>query len=198
MNQKLILTLIFLLLVFVVALFWYQEWQYLIPTKKPKNYMNVEKGKKINWKDLPKNTKNTFLHFYNPDCPCSQFNLEHLNSIYKKYQNEVNFIAVLQVDKEIYQNEKKIPYRLSMDYIVDWNGKLADSCGIYATPQAVILDKQQKIYYKGNYNIARYCSQKETEFARIALESILQNKKLPLFSLIAEKSYGCVLPSDEE
>ncbi len=195
--QKFVFLLIFCLFSGIIAIFWYQEWQYRLPTPIPKNHLAVKKGEKITWQNLPKNNKSTLLHFYNPDCPCSRFNLEHLTSLIKKYKNEVNFIAVLQTDKKYKQDKKNLKCSLEIDYMIDWDGKLADSCGVYATPQAVILDKNQKIYYKGNYNISRYCTDKNTEFARIALENIIQNKKLPYFSPIAEKSYGCILPSDE-
>jgi hypothetical protein len=197
MKNLLIYLSIFVCFIGIIGIFWYQEWQYSLPTPKPKNYQSVPLGKKITWQELPNNGKPIHLHFYNPLCPCSQFNLEHLQSLIQKYQEKINFVAVLQVE----EHEKGIDFfrkqKLSIPFIIDIGGKLADSCGVYSTPQAVILDKNKQIYFKGNYNLSRYCTNKETEFARIALENIIQNKKLPQFLNISIESYGCTLPSEE-
>ena len=75
-------------------------------------------------------------------------------------------------------------------------GALADACGVYSTPQAVILNAEGKLIYRGNYNSSRYCTDPSSEFARITLDSLLNERILPQFSGIASTAYGCQLYSD--
>jgi hypothetical protein len=65
--------------------------------------------------------------------------------------------------------------------------------GVYSTPQAVIIDAGQRIFYRGNYNRTRYCTDKKSEYARLALKSLLQNNDV-VFSQYALTPYGCQLP----
>jgi hypothetical protein len=79
--------------------------------------------------------------------------------------------------------------------VKDTGGEIARECGVYSTPQAVILTSEGRLYYRGNYNLARYCSDPATEFARLAIESILGGR--PAFPAPKESviSYGCSLPA---
>jgi hypothetical protein len=81
---------------------------------------------------------------------------------------------------------------------LDRDGTLSDRCGIYSTPQSALLDKDSKLYFKGNYNAARYCTRKETSFAEIAMDHLLKNEPLPLWvTTELTLPYGCTLPSDD-
>jgi hypothetical protein len=71
---------------------------------------------------------------------------------------------------------------------------LATKCGVYSTPQAVILDAQGLLYYRGNYNKTRYCTDPNTSYANIALDSLLNDHQYPHFNQFALKAYGCTLP----
>ncbi|MDP1797383.1 MAG: hypothetical protein Q8K78_07875, partial [Planctomycetaceae bacterium] len=64
------------------------------------------------------------------------------------------------------------------------------------TPQAVILDQDLHLIYRGNYNISRYCTSRQTEFVRIALEKLLSNTS-PKFvpPVAATTADGCPLPT---
>ncbi len=85
-------------------------------------------------------------------------------------------------------------HQFDFKFITD-DGSIADSFGVYATPQAVIL-KDGKLIYRGNYNKARFCTDKDTYFPEIILDSLLNNKQLPIMSSAASKAYGCNLNSD--
>ena len=90
-------------------------------------------------------------------------------------------------------------YELGLKVIWDKNGLISDKCGIYSTPQAVILDKNSQIFFKGNYNKARFCTRKETRYVDMAMSKLIEGKALPLeLQFAMPKSYGCSLPSDEE
>jgi peroxiredoxin len=182
-------------------LFWKQEYQFLRPTAKPNHLQNVVHGDTVDLSYLKREgiTKNTFIHFYNYDCPCSRFNIKEFEALVKKYSNEIEFVAVLQaddIDVDAIRAFKK-KYDLGIRIIDDPKGEVANSLGVYSTPQAVIL-KENKLYYRGNYNKARFCMSKNTKFAEIALRALVNNELLPALPSIALVPYGCELPSNRD
>ena len=63
--------------------------------------------------------------------------------------------------------------QLDVPHYVDADRRLADALGVYATPQAAVLDGAGRLYFVGNYNRTRYCRDRDTEFARLALEAVV-------------------------
>lgn len=179
----------------IAALFWYNEWKYSLPTPVPVNYHAVAFGQTIapdNKLNFP-NNKPVFLHFFNPDCPCSRFNITHFKSLVKQYGNRVNFAVVLLSDK--YYTVKEVQQKFDLDVPVVVDPAMAIKCGVYSTPQAAIINTDQKLYYRGNYNQSRYCTNEKTEYAKIALNGMLQHNTHLVFNQFALKSYGCSLPN---
>jgi hypothetical protein len=200
-NKKVFLFSAFVLSVasLIGWIFWEHEIKYASPTPLPNNFKNVSVGAQIDLVSLniPAD-KSTVLHFFNPDCPCSKFNMKDFESLSKKYNAQVNFYIVLQSDDENAVNDFNERYELDLPVIRDRNGEISDLCGIYSTPQAVVLNKNSEIYFKGNYNKSRFCTRKETRYVEIALDSLIKNKPLPLFvQNELTLPYGCALPSDE-
>jgi hypothetical protein len=87
---------------------------------------------------------------------------------------------------------------LGVPYLLDASGKTAEKCGVYSTPQAVILTPEHELYYRGNYNRARYCTDKNSNFTQMALDSLLAGNPPPVFNISATRAYGCELPANEE
>jgi hypothetical protein len=194
MRKVAIFTWLLLLLAGIVALFWRNEWIYNLPTPVPANYQPVNKGAVLPVaKSLPLPVgKPVFLHFYNPDCPCSRFNLPHFKSLVKQFGQEVSFAIVPLTDKPY--SEKAIREKIGMDIPVLLDTMLAKRCGVYSTPQAAIIDTNYQLYYRGNYNKSRYCADKKTEYARMALNGLLHHNADILFDRFALTAYGCGLP----
>lgn len=115
----------------------------------------------------------------------------------KKFSSEVEFIAILNTksDDQSAINRFKHKYDLGITTIIDKDGSIARSLGVYSTPQAVLLS-ERTIYYKGNYNKARFCLSKNTKFAEQALIALVDDEPPPVFPSIAVISYGCELPSN--
>jgi thiol-disulfide isomerase/thioredoxin len=195
MKKGLVIIWLTSLVIAIAALFWYNEWKYSLPTPVPKNYNAVTAGADINLPVAlsPVSSKPTFLHFFNPNCPCSRFNMEHFKSLVKQYGNEVNFVIVTMTSKDY--TEKDIQEKFNINIPVSFDSTIAASCGIYSTPQAVILNADHKLYFRGNYNKSRYCSDKKSEYARIALEGLLKDSPVAAFNGLALKAYGCELPA---
>ena len=74
MKKSIILIGLAIIFAGIAFLFWHNEFVYSLPTPIPKNYNAVNAGTDI---DIPdslqsKGNKPIFLHFFNPDCPCSK------------------------------------------------------------------------------------------------------------------------------
>ncbi|MDB5279119.1 MAG: hypothetical protein JWR61_4074 [Ferruginibacter sp.] len=197
MKKWLALSVLALVFTFISILFWYSEWRYSLPTPVPASYHIVNTGAHV---DLPgaafsfPSDKPLFLHFFNPDCPCSKFNVPHFKSLVNAYANKINFAVVVMTNDKNYTTamiQKK--YGLSIPVLMDT--ALAAACGVYSTPQAVVLDNQHRLYYRGNYNKSRYCTDAKSNYAQMAIDSLLAFQAHPVFNRQALTAYGCSLPT---
>jgi len=179
----------------VGALFWYNEWRYHLPTPVPVSYKPVSTGTtiKLNVQLNNANGKPVFLHFFNPDCPCSRFNIPNFKSLVRQYGRQVNF-AVVVMNNDHY-TAKEIQDKFGLQIPVLFDASLAKACGVYSTPQAVLLDGQDKLYYRGNYNRSRYCTDEKTSYAKMAIAGLLNDHLQPRFDELALRAYGCSLPN---
>jgi hypothetical protein len=193
MKKAMTISWLLILLSAMAALFWYNDWRYQLPTPVPKNYKPVNMGKLIRLnQQFNNNHKPVFLHFFNPDCPCSRFNIAQFKSLVREYSDEVDFMVVVLSPKSF--TAKTIQDKFDLDLPVSFDPALAVSCGVYSTPQAALLDNQHHLYYRGNYNSSRYCTDEKTSYAKIALRGLLLKQTEVVFSPLALKSYGCSLP----
>lgn len=185
-----------LLLTTVACLFWYNEWKYQLPTPVPAGYKAVPNGTKIDLADsvLNRHQRPVLVHFFNPSCPCSRFNVNVFAGLVRKYQSRVDFAVVLVTGNTAY-NAADFESKYGLHVPVLHDQTLAGRCGVYSTPQAVVLDQNHRLYYRGNYNSSRYCINESTSFARIALDSVLTHVPAPFFDIAATRSYGCSLQS---
>lgn len=190
-----VLTLLFSTIGYI---FWHQEMQYLLPTPKPKNYRAVRPNEVVNFdfsSVVSTKTKPKLFHFFSPDCPCSRFNLKHFTTLKNKYGKEIDFYAVVADEEKAVDARELLPSDITV--LIDKDKKLAEACGVYSTPQAAILQGNNTLFFRGNYNRARYCTAKETNFVQMALDSITAKKSPPYFIDLATESYGCVLEQNE-
>jgi hypothetical protein len=191
------IVLIWLTIIFtgIAFLFWHNEFVYSLPTPIPKSYKVVTAGNIVHIPESlqPKNGKPVFLHFFNPDCPCSKFNITYFKSLVKQYSNEATFAIVVMNNKSYTAHQIQNKFDLNIPVMFDTS--IAISCGVYSTPQAVIIDTDQKLYYRGNYNRSRYCTDNKSNYAQQALDSLLHNKYDIIFNKFALKAYGCSLPN---
>ncbi len=183
-----------LLLGIAAAAFWYQDWQYSRPTPRPAALVQPAVGSvplALAALETGPGGRPLFLHFFNPGCPCSRFNLDHVRDLTAKYRGRVRFVAVVPGGDA---NSLGLP----METVADKDGAIARACGVYSTPQAVLLDSAGRLYYRGNYNSSRYCTASGSQYARIALESLLAGSPPPHLPPAATIAYGCPLPSSIE
>ncbi len=181
----------------VAGAFWYGDYRYDLPTPRPAGLVQSPRGTKLpveRWvssEDL--RNRPVLLHFFNPECPCTRFNIEHVRSLYSRFGDRVTFVAVAQSsldDAELAESVRRLDF--GFPYVLDPEAHIAKEAGVYSTPQAVLVNEQHELVYRGNYNVSRYCTDPRTEFVRVALVSLLDRHDSPPPDTPA---YGCVLPS---
>ncbi len=186
-----------ILLGLVLVIFWFQQARFLLPTPKPADHQEVAIGSlpELHKAGLQLGEEISLLHFYNPDCPCSRFNLDHFRDLLKAYGDEVGFYIVLQAPTDEFAGEIGAE---KLQVLIDQDGKIADLRGVYATPQAVVLDQAGSIVYRGNYNRARFCTTRDSWFTQMVLDAKLNQKPEVQLSEEALVPYGCNLPTDKD
>lgn len=198
-----------LLLALVGVTFWCQDLRYSLPTPRPAGWRGVAQGQAVSLPshlaDAAHDDRPLLLHFFNPDCPCSRFNAEHLRALRQRFGSEVRFVAVVQVmdGPQVEARDRGLIaagrwFGADMEAIVDEDGSIAAACGVYSTPQAALISggPGRALLFRGNYNAARYCTDPRTEFVRLALEAFVEGKPIPPQSREAMMAYGCELPAN--
>jgi thiol-disulfide isomerase/thioredoxin len=191
------ITIAWLLVIFggIAYIFWYTDWKYSLPTPVPKQYHPVGAGTpvELNGKLAVAGDKPVFIHFFNPDCPCSRFNIPFFKALARKYGDRVSFAVVVLNNKEY--TAKEVQKKFDLDIPVSFDSTIAAECGVYSTPQAVLLDATHHLYFRGNYNKSRYCADPRSNYAQMAIDSLFGNVSRPVFAAYALKAYGCTLPA---
>lgn len=186
------------ILVLIGGVFWYQEVQYLLPTPVPVGYKVIHPEELVRFDTVlipQQHKKPKLLHFFNPECPCSRFNVKHFQTLSKDYNDQIDFYVIVDSEEKIESAKKLISSDVTI--VVDSNKKLTNACGVYSTPQAAIIQTSNRLYFRGNYNRSRYCTNKESNFVQMALDSLVAGKRPPIFDELATKSYGCSIPITE-
>ncbi|HLY70963.1 MAG TPA: redoxin family protein [Puia sp.] len=195
MRKFLMIAWITLLLSGIVALFWYTDWKYSLPTPVPNDYHAIQTGSPVYLGKKIRSApgRSIFLHFFNPSCPCSRFNMPYFRGLVKKYGGSVDFAIVVMSSS--HYTTREICEKFGLDLPVYFDSSMAKACGVYSTPQAVIIDSADRLYYRGNYNKSRYCADSKTNYAEIALLALLMRHPIRLEDPSALKAYGCSLPN---
>ena len=189
-----------------VAAFWYQDWQYSLPTPRPDGLVQPALGTRVDAEAVLGRAhagRPLVIHVVYPDCPCSRFNRDHLRTLVRRFGDRLRFVTLVQGSDDPDALVRSFSaWDIPTEVVADPGGRRAAKLGVYSTPQAVVLEADGRLYFRGNYNSTRYCTDKRTEFARIAIESLLAGAALPEMPREARVAYGCPLrrraTSDED
>lgn len=189
-----LLTWIVMIATSLIYLYGTNQWEYTRPTTLPSAHRSIHKGAIISVEKRLAGVsgQSVFLHFFNPECPCSRFNVASVRTLAGKYRNKMEFIVVIPSFKKNLDLAGIGAQFGGLRVVQDT--QLAMMCGVYTTPQAVILDGQHRLYYRGNYNHSKYCTDKSPNYAEIALGSFFGQYAKPQFNRFALASFGCQLP----
>lgn len=178
----------------VGVVFWIEDWRYALPTTKPTDYTSALVGVVT---ELPPELaahaprgRPALLHFFNPECPCSRFNYEHVRRLACQFDGSLSLVLVAESADRL----DAPPPGFDAPTVHDSDGRLADTFGVYATPMAVVLDAQQRLVYVGNYSSGRFCVDPAREYVRLTLEALERGEACSVDLL--PPVYGCPLPSD--
>lgn len=186
-------------LTFVALAFWRLDLRYALPTPVPALHAEVAAGAEVQLPPelVPVGSGPLLLHFFNPQCPCSRFNLEHVHELARRFEGKVRVVAVLEADEGEVRGARERWLEDFDTVLVDADGSIAAAVGVYSTPQAALIDARGQLFWRGNYNLSRYCVTPATEFARIALERLCAGEAAPTEDARALVAWGCPLPTSE-
>ena len=194
MRKFLVICWLLLILAGISKLFWYHEWKYSLPTPVPENYHPLQVGEHVDVArkfNLATN-KPLLIHFFNPECPCSRFNVPHFKSLVKKYSEEINFaVVIINKSRSYTGSEIQDKYDFTVQALFDQS--IADSCGVFPPSKAVLLMAEVGFHYRATI-IKGYCINKNSNYAEMAIDSLLGLHSYPICSQCGVKAYGCRLP----
>src|SRR5262249_36899239 len=87
--------------------FWLEDWRWSLPTPRPVNLEQPLVGKSLTRSarvaELIAQSpgKPLFLHFFNPDCPCSRFNQDHVRDLIRTHARDASFVAVIEPEGSV-------------------------------------------------------------------------------------------------
>ena len=180
-------------------IFWTEEFSLYLPEQKsieqnelkalPKHLAKELKIKEVN--------KPLILHFYNPKCQCSKFNWKEFETLAKEYSNDINCIVFIEKNKLDSSEFKGLNEKFkNVQFKKDYDGYFAEQFNIQKTPQAIVIDTDQKIIYQGNYNIARFCTNQQTSYVKKAIAMLMKETTYNPEELIGMKTYGCQIKTN--
>src|SRR5215208_543656 len=98
MKKKVLLFIwLGILLSAISYVLWHEDWKYSLPTPVPEDYDATKPidGEYVSSIIASGSSAPLFLHFFNPACPCSRFNVPHFKSLVNKYGDKVSFAIIV-------------------------------------------------------------------------------------------------------
>jgi thiol-disulfide isomerase/thioredoxin len=143
----------------------------------------------------------TVLVFLGTGCPVSNAYIPHLNEFAKKYEPQgVRFIGVnanaQDSAADVVKHAKD--YAIGFPVLKDDAQRLADALGAQRVPEAVVIDAQQKIRYRGRiddrYGVTSRKDKATREDLAVALTEVLAGKPV---SVARTEVSGCLIGRGE-
>lgn len=129
--------------------------------------------------------KAVVLVFVNTTCPLAQKYLPTLAALEKEYRaKDVQFVGVNAADDDslIATATHAVKYEIEFPFVKDFGGTCAKALGAARTPQAVVLDADRRIVYRGRiddqYRLGGARKEPTARELKDALDALLAGKKV--------------------
>jgi thiol-disulfide isomerase/thioredoxin len=123
------------------------------------------------------------LVFTNTSCPVAQRYLPTLQSLATAYK-DVQFVAVNadEADTVVATATQAVRYEIDFPFVKDFGGKCAKALGVTRTPEAVVLDAQKRLRYRGRiddqYRLGGVKKEPTSRELRDAIEAVLAGREV--------------------
>jgi thiol-disulfide isomerase/thioredoxin len=125
------------------------------------------------------------LVFTNTSCPVAQRYLPTLQALEREYRDkEVQFVAInaAEEDSIIAMATQSVKYEMEFPFVKDFGGVCARSLGAQRTPEAVVLDGEKLLRYRGRIDdqnrLGGVRKEPTTHDLKDALEAVLAGRKV--------------------
>ncbi len=168
----------------------------LLPAQEAKPALRDIRGNRRSLSEF-KEAKAFALFFVGVDCPMANLYVPRLLELHQAWAPKgVRFVAVYPNEAEtleavaIHSDEKGFPFLVVKDY----GQRLADKLGVQRTPEAVVLDKDHAVKYRGRiddqYGAAFRKEKATSNDLADALEAVLAGQALNAAAVEAD---GCLI-----
>ena len=140
----------------------------------------------------------TVLIFLSAQCPVSNEYVPRLNALAREYEGRATVLGVNSNRNESLDDARKhaAEYRLAFPVYKDPGNVLADLLGVTVTPQAVVLDSQRRLQYRGRIDDSQKLARVTRSDLRLALGAVLTGRPAPASET---KAFGCTIKrADDE
>ncbi len=164
----------------VLLIMWEQEFKHYVPVG---DHSTLTLNSTLNVDFLIKD-KPSYLHFFSDECRSARVNLNHIKPIISTYQEQVNFYIINSSAISSEQLRKKYGIPDQVQILDDSSGFIAQSLEVKSLPYALIVTKDQELYFGGNYNNKNgLCGADEIIWSSpaVALNFLQEQKNPPLF-----------------
>lgn len=137
--------------------------------------------------------KGTVLIFVSARCPFSKAYNERMEKLSRDYKSRGITVIGLNANAPESAEEMKTyaaENKLSFTILKDEGNRIADRLGAMVTPEAYLLDTQNKLLYHGRIDNARDLAAVNSNDLRNAIDSLLAGKNIDRQTA---KSFGCTI-----
>ncbi len=125
------------------------------------------------------------LVFTNASCPLAERYLPTLKALEKEYRaKEVQFVAVnaAEEDSIVAMATQSVRHEVEFPFVKDFGGLCARTLGVRRTPEAVVLDGEKRLRYRGRiddqYRLTGVRKEPTSRDLQAALDAVLSGRKV--------------------
>lgn len=132
----------------------------------------------------------TVLLFLSAQCPVSNGYVSRLNALAAEFAGRAAFVGINSNHNETAEQARvhAVDYALAFSVYKDNGNLAADTLGIGGTPEAAVLDRQNRLQYRGRIDDSPKVPRVKREDLRLAIEAVLAGRPAPFAETSA---FGC-------